>query len=376
LSGTQAATLLPRSYEIEPKVIDCDVHPLVNGGVKELFPYMTDAWQRRFDGHEVTATSPLPPSRYRPPGGSVLRADARPPSGGAPGSDPEFARKDLLDKYGVERALLMPIQAAAANAWVDGREAAVLTEAYNRYFLDHWIALDERFRLAMVVAPHNPVRAADQIRRLGNEPGIAAVWLPLLDIRLGQEFHYPIYEAAAELGLPIVAHGSGAEGIYQGAPTFAGGLPTSYGERYAGALSQLAASSLTSLIFEGVFERYPDLKVVFIEMGWTWVGPQLWRMDASWQSARLDLPWLKRAPSDYVKTNVRFTSEPVEDMPKREHLLQIADMMMAEHTLLFSSDYPHWDGDEPKHVFGSFPEALRQRVFRDNALETFGTRLD
>lgn len=366
---------VPRDVAIGTQVIDCDVHPLVRGGVRELFPYMTDSWQKRFENHEVTSASPLPPSRFRPPGGSVLRADARPPGGGAPGSDAEFARTDLLDRYGVERALLLPIQAAAVNAWLDAREAAVLAEAYNHYFLDHWVALDPRYKLTLVVAPQNPTRAAELIRRMGDLPGVVAVWLPLLDIRLGQEFHYPIYEAAVELGLPIIVHGSGAEGVYQGAPTFAAGWPTSYGERYAGGFSQLAAANLSSLIFEGVFERFPTLKVVFVEMGWTWVGPLLWRMDASWQSTRVEAPWMKKAPSEYVRTNVRFTSEPVEDTPKPEYIRQIAEMMMAESTLLFSSDYPHWDGDEPKHIFRNFPEELRQRIFRENALETFGDRL-
>jgi predicted TIM-barrel fold metal-dependent hydrolase len=76
-----------------------------------------------------------------------------------------------------------------------------------------------------------------------------------------------------------------------------------------------------------------------------------------------------------VLSNCRFASEPVDEPERAEQVLQIAGMMHAERTLVFSTDYPHWDGDSPSLVFKGFPEDLRRRIYRDNAVDTFGSRL-
>ena len=116
-----------------------------------------------------------------------------------------------------------------------------------------------------------------------------------------------------------------------------------------------------------MFERFPRLKVIFVEMGWAWVGPAMWKMDRSWQSFRVQVPWCKKPPSEYVIDHVRFTTQPMDEPKERDFLLQAAQMMHAERTLLLSSDYPHWDGDDPKLSFAGFPKDLKDRIFRENA---------
>ena len=65
----------------------------------------------------------------------------------------------------------------------------------------------------------------------------------------------------------------------------------------------------------------------------------LWRFDKDWRGCRIETPWIKMPPSEYVKRNIRFTTQP---QPKNIKLL--AELMMEiEDSLLFSSDYPHWD---------------------------------
>jgi predicted TIM-barrel fold metal-dependent hydrolase len=129
------------------------------------------------------------------------------------------------------------------------------------------------------------------------------------------------------------------------------------------------------MIFEGTFERYPRLKVVFAEYGFAWVPSLLWRMDQTWQSARRAVPWVKRPPSEYVADHVRFTTEPVIEFATPEYRNLTLHGMAAERTLLFSSDYPHWDCDDPSLVLKGVSSELRERIFRQNAAETFGGRL-
>lgn len=353
------------------RIIDSDVHPWINGDVKGLMPYLSTAWQRRFKGKRST----LPDHPLRPPlaGATSIRQDATPPGGGAGGSDPLFMREDLLDRYGIDYAVLSSIQAGKLATLPNASEAAVLARAFNDYFLDEWLTVDSRYRLAMCVAAHDPQEAAKEIQRIGGDEGVVAVFVPLLNILMGNRYYYPIYEAAEELALPILIHPTGTEGGFQTSVAFAGGIPSTYTERHT-AFPEVAMGAIASLVFEGVFVRFPGLKVVVAEFGYSWVPHLLWRMDQNWRQFRSEVPWLEEEPSRYVLEHVRFTSQPVEEPEKEEYMMQILEMIHADRTMLFSTDYPHWDNDTPKSVFRRAPEELKRRIFYDNAAELYGLR--
>jgi predicted TIM-barrel fold metal-dependent hydrolase len=283
--------------------------------------------------------------------------------------------KDFLEPFDVEAALLLSIQGAAVAAWTDPVAAAVFTTAANDYFIENWVEFDPRYKLGMTVAPHDPDAAAAEIRARRDVSGVIAVFMPLLGILMGNRHYYPIYQAAQECGMPIVVHPSGAEGCYIGSPPLAGGVPRSYAERHA-LLPQIGQSNLVSLVFEGVFERYPELKVVFVEFGWSWAVPLLWRMDKEWRNFRYDTPWLTVPPSEYARRRIRFATQPMDEPEEREDLWTLLRMMNAEQMLLFSSDYPHYDTDNPSVIISRLPSEMRRPIARDNALATFGGRLE
>jgi predicted TIM-barrel fold metal-dependent hydrolase len=129
---------------------------------------------------------------------------------------------------------------------------------------------------------------------------------------------------------------------------------------------------ISSFVFEGVFERYPMLKVAALEGGFAWVPSYLWRMDADWKGLRPQTPWVKRPPSEYVLEHVRFASQPADEPDPPEALGSILEWMHAEQTLMFASDYPHWDWDDPAQTFARLDDTLRTRIMSDNARETFG----
>lgn len=352
-------------------IIDCDIHPTLPG-LSAFLPYMSDAWRHRLsDRAPLSLVQRLPGRAWRFTGGaSNLRPDAAPPGGGAPGSDPEFMLKDHFDRNQIEVGILLPIEPARVDMWTNADEAAVIVSAGNELIKNEWLSLDERFQVAMVVSPWDPEQAAAEIRRFGRNGQVVGVWLPIINRLLGDRFFYPIYEAAAELQLPIVLHPTGSDGDYIGAPEYAGGLVPSRQERY-NLLAQFGMSHTSSLIFEGVFERYPDLKVVVAEFGWTWAPTFMWRMDATWKAGRPSFPWVKKPPSEYVSDHIRFTTEPALEPPTERHAAQILEWMDASRTVLYSSDYPHWDGDEPATVFKTVSADLKRRIFRESALETY-----
>jgi predicted TIM-barrel fold metal-dependent hydrolase len=363
-------------------LVDCDVHPIMKGGMSDLRPFLSQAAQHRLgiDGRRGLTTSgqreavSIPRNMlYVNPAG-VLRGDAHSPDGLAPGADPAYTAQQLLDAHGISRAVLIGGEVLGLGALPDPDVAAMIASAYNDWLAATWLAADDRYRGTLVVGAQDPAQAADEIRRSGQNERFVAVLLPLTNILMGQRHYYPIYAAAADLGLPIAVHPNSGEGIYRTSPSMAGGEPTYYVEWHSG-LSQVFQANVISLVCHGVFERFPTLKVVITEGGIGWIPDVLWRLDKNVKGLRDEVPWVRRLPSEYVVDHVRFTTQPLPEPRRREHLHVLCDIARADRTLMFSSDYPHWDFDDPRHALTALPPDIRQRVKVDNAVETYGPRL-
>ena len=126
-----------------------------------------------------------------------------------------------------------------------------------------------------------------------------------------------------------------------------------------------------SALCEGVFEKFPHVKLVAVEGGYSWVPHLMWRLDKNWKGLRDTVPWLKKAPSEYLPDHARFTTQPMEEPPVKSDLLEVFRMMDAERTLMFSSDFPHWDAEDPRYALRSMPEQLKERILFRNAADTF-----
>jgi predicted TIM-barrel fold metal-dependent hydrolase len=188
----------------------------------------------------------------------------------------------------------------------------------------------------------------------------------------GQRFFYPIYEAAQRNGLPIAVH-PGTEGAgTAGSPTPAG-RPSRYME-WHNILPINYMAHINSLVCEGVFEKFPDLKFVGIEGGVAWLPHLMWRMDKNYKALRSTTPWLKQLPSQYIRQHVRLTSQPIEEPENDDHILQIFEMIDAKNILMFSSDYPHWDFDNPKMALPPLKGEMKERIMAGNAAELYNLR--
>ena len=129
---------------------------------------------------------------------------------------------------------------------------------------------------------------------------------------------------------------------------------------------------LVSMVTEGVFAKFPTLKFVLVEGGVSWLPPILWRLDKNWKALRMTTPWVDRLPSEIIQEHVLLTTQPIEEPENLRHLHAILEMFDAAHMLMFSTDYPHWDGDTPDFAARFFPKALRSRVLYQTACELYG----
>jgi uncharacterized protein len=156
-----------------------------------------------------------------------------------------------------------------------------------------------------------------------------------------------------------------------GHPSTPSGWALTYLEEYAG-MAQVFQSQVISLIIEGVFDRFPTLRVALIEGGWTWLPSLMWRLDKEWKGLRHNTPWVKRLPSAYLREHIRLTTQPMDAPPDAQQFRQIMDQLESDELLLFATDYPHWHFDTPEEALPlHLDEPLLRKILSENARQFY-----
>lgn len=362
---TPAESTTAHARSGRPGLIDCDVHNVVPSEAA-LRPYLSQKWRTYSD--KVGTRTYLPyvgGFHYPKVSRGAARLDAWSPEGHAPGTDLDFMRHQLLDEYNIDRAVLNCLYRAPEER--NERYGAALASAVNDWQVEHWLEPEGRLRASVLVPFESPDLAVDEIKRCSRHPGFVQVLLfPRTKEPLGRRKYWPIYEAASACGLPVGIHFATTTAN----PITAGGWPSFYIEDHT-AMSVAFQAQLTSLIMEGVFDRFPDLRVVLIEGGFGWIPALLQRLDDLYQRARDEVPHLERRPSDYLCDRIKVTTQPMEEPERPRDLIPLIEQV-GERTLMFSTDYPHWDFDNPHRAFRvRLPAELERRIMHDNARDFY-----
>jgi uncharacterized protein len=339
-------------------VIDCDVHNEVPG-VQALFPYLPEYWVEHIQNTLFKGPIDTP----YPPGSPVAaRPDARPADGSPPGSSLAQVQSQVLDTQAVDHAILNCLYAIDSLHNPDA--AVALASAVNDWLVAEWLDRDPRLRASLVVPVQIPQLAAREIDRLGDHPGFVQVLLPVRSQHpYGSRLYHPLWEAVTRHDLVAGLHFGGAPGN----PPTPSGWPSYFFEEYAG-MAQVFATQLTSMVSEGVFDQFPSLRVALLEAGWTWLPAHMWRFDKEWRNLRRLVPWVKRAPSEYIRDHVRVTIQPLDAPPDPHTLLQVVDQLGSEDMLLYASDYPHQHAADPEQaLLRHLPEPFAAKIRGQNA---------
>jgi uncharacterized protein len=347
-------------------VADCDIHPATRGAA-DLDPWLSQNvreqlevfGQRRRLGMQAGPAYP----KSQP---NASRRDALPPEGGRQGSSLSFMQAQHLDPNNVVLGILNPLNSGQGLA--NPELSAAVCRAVNEWQVAEWTGKDRRLKASVVVPYDHAEASAAEIRHWAGHPDFVQVlFLSRTAEPLGNRRYWPIYEAAAEVGLPVSVHAFG----YGGAPITSTGWPSYYIEEMTGH-AQSCQADLTSMLVEGIFERFPKLRVVMVEAGFAWAPSLAWRLDKTWRTLQAETPHLKQAPSEYMRQHVWWTTQPMEEPEPREHLLDTIGWMGWDR-LLFATDYPHWDFDDPAHVLPlRITEAQRRDFFCNNARALYG----
>jgi uncharacterized protein len=348
-------------------IIDVDVHHRWKNDA-ELLSYLAPHWRELMvhDHGNWPIDAPNAPL-FHHVGGSQKRRDSY-PEVGPPGSDYELLCEQWLDPFPVELALFT-FDLGTSSGMPNPYLSSALCRAANDWNVDQWLNRgDPRVGGAILVPTQLPDDGAAEIRRLGDDERFVAALL--VHNGLGEPFghpaYHPIYAAAADYGLPIAIH-LGGDSWTHTSHMSAGGIPSSRFE-YHTVANHASQLHLASFITHGVFERFPSLRLLVVETGFTWVPWLFWGLDGQYASLRRESRLVRRLPSEYLRMHVKVSTQPLEDPPRHAQLVQLLEAFGGmEDILMFASDYPHWDADDPRYIARVIPPAWAPKVFYENA---------
>jgi uncharacterized protein len=350
-----------RTRRTRPAMIDCDFHNEIDS-IKDLYPYLSERWKTHIDTFGLHG-----PSGGYYPRFMDHREDAIPPSGRRAGSEVAFSRSDFLDPYNVAHAMLIPLTPAARQLNLD--LGAALATAVNDWQVAEWLDPEPRLRASIAISPEDPISAAAEVERCARDKRFVQVFFPgRTHEPMGRRKYWPIYEAAARNNLQIMSHAFGSYGF----PITGAGWPSFYLEEHVGP-AQAAQANVISMVTEGVFETFPNMNFVSVENGFGWVPSLMWRMDQTYKLLHHEVPHLKKLPSEYIRQNVYLTTQPVEEPHKPQQFVEMLEHFgdMASH-ILFASDYPHWDSDDPDFALPTIlSDEVTQAIQFDNAKKLY-----
>src|SRR5262249_12132764 len=126
------------------------------------------------------------------------------------------------------------------------------------------------------------------------------------------------------------------------AETTAGGPPMTHFE-YRTLGWQAVANHVMNLMAEGVFEKFPSLRVVVTGVGAAWLGGWMWRMEHKGHVHQSELPWMTLTPLEYFQRFIRVTTYPLNTREPDETLVRLLKTAPGiEEMLCFASGYPNW----------------------------------
>jgi len=278
--------------------------------------------------------------------------------------DPK-ARLAMMDAQGIVKSVLMPSQGLVIGAIRDEELASVVAQVYNDWLAEYCAAAPDRLAGAALLGLQSPRQALKELARTYDRYGMRAVVVkpnPVARRNLNDPAYYPIYEACEAYGITVLIHeGCGyAPDATLGIDRFENGLIS---HLLSHPFEQMMA--VVAFILGGVLERFPQLRVGFLEAGCGWVPYWLERMDEHAEKLSWEVPWLTMAPSAYFRRQCIVASEPDEAIP--EPLLS-----HFPGNVVFGSDFPHSDQlelQEPAkaNCFKSLTDAQREAVMATNA---------
>ncbi len=308
-------------------------------------------------------------SQLLDPHGKLGYMDGAPP---ASMSGPE--RIKLYNEWGLSAGLVLP---TVGILW--DKDDAPLANAYCRAYNDWVYDFQAADRNRIIIAAHLNLRdIPNAIKELKHrlQQGFKGVFLPpeRVDGKGFADPHFdPLWAFVEEVGVPLLPHvivrtrrivtGFAGDWYSKGQLnlTFSFAL---------GGTSQLMPA-ITAMVVDGLFDKFPRLKVASVEAGAGWAAYAMDRLDEKYKRFKWQAPLKLDLPSDYFRRNLWFVAEP------EERTIGAMLELVGEDRILWGSDYPHIDSDlaavpQIRHSIAGLSKQRQKAVFGENAKKLFG----
>jgi uncharacterized protein len=322
------------------------------------------------------------------------------------------ARLQDMDQDHIDQAVLYPTMLLGLQSEVDIDFAEAQARAYNDWCSDHVREGEGRLYGAGAVPPiheaDDVVRAAAEIRRVATLPGMVSVFMrpnPAVDWRpFNDSLYDPIWQAAADTGLPIAMHPffaadlpGATRGLRLARPLKSDGhyledydpdrgiTPEQQAEHPEWAVPKQVftqgianpfdvMSCIAFLLAGGVAERFPEAKFIFLEANGGWLVPWLERLDHHCRKYQWEVENLSMLPSEYMKRQCWISFDPDEAMLKTT----AESSLVGADRIIWASDYPHPDAkfpgvtEELTEALEGLPFEERQKITSQSAIALYG----
>jgi predicted TIM-barrel fold metal-dependent hydrolase len=338
---------------VSSRSVDCDVHvvPTIDALLPHLSPYWRDTMV------DLQFRQPTSVNWTYPPHFDMVATSAQE-------TTLQAVQEQVLSSnalailgvyFGVE-SLQHPFQGEA------------LASGVNRWLQAEWLDRDPRLLAGAVVTPQYAPGAVEEIERIAADRRFVQVLVPgRSEDGYGNHRYWPIWRAAVENDLAVaITFGGGAL-----SPPTAVGWTSNYFETYILA-AQLFQTQIMSFIASGIFDELPELRIVVLESGWTWLPAVMWRMDGCWKHLRRETPWVKELPSEYVRRHFRFATAPVDAPETAAQLADVLEQLGSQELLMYSSDFPHKYGSDSSTLLEVAGPEQAERIRWTNASECYG----
>ena len=360
-----------RGYDKFP-IIDVDSHHYELESFNEILEYMTDPVMKQLAQMANSGNSKgvgvMPGGvGYQDMGGRAIRYPLRRIEKPEPGVHRDISlTRRWMDAMGVDIAVLFPSPMLQLGLHPQVEAEVALAQAYNRWLCERVLAEESRI-CSMLYLPFNDPEASYRIvKEFAGKKGVAGFMITSVRYRpVHHNSYMKIYSLIEELGLPLAFHAG--YNWNENSMT----MMNKFISVHALGFVWYNMVHMTNWVLNGIPERFPKLKVIWIESGLAWIPFVMQRLDSEFMMRTSECPLLKRRPSEYMQ-EMYYTSQPLERSNMK--LTQATfEAMHADTQLLYASDWPHWDFDAPSSItkLPFLNEQAKRNILGLNAAKLF-----
>ncbi len=273
----------------------------------------------------------------------------------------------FMNAFGIDYACLFPTAMLSLGLHPQADFEVSLAWAYNRWLVEKVLADQPRIKSMLYLPFGDPEASYKMVKEFTGKPGVIGFMVTTVRYKSVHDNAYmKVYAAMEAAGLPLAFHAgfNSADRNFEQANRFI--------TVHALGFTFYNMLNIFNWIVNGLPERFPKLKVIWLESGLAWLPFVMQRMDNEYRMRSSECPMLKKLPSEYI-TDMFYGCQPMELTANSEMLEQTFKFIKAETQLLYASDYPHWDFDAPSVIYDLpfLNESQKRAILGGNAQKVF-----